>query len=241
MTQISDRALKIALVNFSGNVGKSTLGKHLFAPRLPGCVVFTVESINSSTLDGEQVSGKHFKKVIEEMTLHGNVVVDVGSSNVEQAFAQLKDLDDAHEDFDYFVVPCVPDMKQQRDTLELLTQLQEFGVPGSKIKVILNYVPKGEVPESLFPTVLGYCTEMGIGWGTVYYNEVFELLNDSTVDEAAASLDDVTARIKEIQAAPVDAQDKDELRQLASVRTTARLAKGVKKQFDEIFGTLFNE
>ncbi|HEY9280668.1 MAG TPA: StbB family protein [Eoetvoesiella sp.] len=232
---------KIAVVNFSGNVGKSTLTKHLLAPRLPDCEVIPVESINTTNVDGEKVSGKHFKKVIEEMAMHGNVVVDVGSSNIEQAFAQLKNLDDAHEDFDYFVVPCVPDKKQQRDTLELLTRLQEFGVPGSKIKVILNYVSQDEVPESLFPSVLGYCSEMGISWATVYYNEVFELLVGSTVDQAAANLDDVTARIKEIQAKPVDEQDKDELRQLASVRTTARLAKGVKKHFDEIFGALFND
>lgn len=94
----------------------------------------------------------------------------------------------------------MPDGKQQNDTLELLTQLQEFGIPGSKIKVILNYVPRDEVPESLFPSIVGYCSEMGISWATVYYNEVFELLTKSTVDQVVANLDDVTARIKEIQA-----------------------------------------
>lgn len=232
---------KIAVVNFSGNVGKSTLTKHLLAPRLPNCEVIQVESINTTNVDGEKVSGKHFKKVIEEIALHQNVVVDVGSSNVEQAFTALKDLDDAHEDFDYFVVPCVPDGKQQNDTLELLTQLQEFGIPGSKIKVILNYVPRDEVPESLFPSIVGYCSEMGIGWATVYYNEVFELLSKSTVDQVVADLDDVTARIKEIQAKPAEEQNKKELRELSSLRTSGRMAKGVKKHFDEIFGTLFNE
>lgn len=232
---------KIAVVNFSGNVGKSTLTKHLLAPRLPKCEVIQVESINTTNVDGEKVSGKHFKKVIEEIALHQNVVVDVGSSNVEQAFAALKDLDDAHEDFDYFVVPCVPGDKQQNDTLELLTQLQEFGIPGSKIKVILNYVPREEVPESLFPSIVGYCSEMGIGWATVYYNQVFELLTKSTVDQVVANLDDVTARIKEIQAKPDEEQNKKKLRELSGLRTSGRMAKGVKKHFDEIFGTLFNE
>lgn len=232
---------KIAVVNFSGNVGKSTLTKHLLAPRLPNCQVISVESINTSSVDGEKVSGKHFKKVIEEITLHENAVVDVGSSNVEQAFAELTDLDDAHDDFDYFVVPCVPADKQQRDTLKLLTQLQEFGVPSSKIKVVLNHIPKDETPESLFPSVLGYCSEIGIGWAAVYYSQVFEALAGITVDQAAANLDDVTARIKDIQATPADKQDTEELRQLASIRTTARMAKGVKKHFDEIFRTLFNE
>lgn len=239
---------KLALVNFSGNVGKSTLSKHLFAPRLHDCLVIPVESINASAVEGEKVSGKHFKKVIEEMALHENVVVDIGSSNIEQAFAQLKNLDDAHEDFDYFIVPCVPDKKQQHDTLELLTRLQEIGVPGSKIRVILNYVPQDEVPDSLFPTVLGYCSEAGIKWATVFYSEVFELLDGSTVDEAAANLDAVTARIKELQDTSIEEmgdkeqkQHKAQLRKLASVRTTARLAKGVKKRFDEIFGALFND
>ncbi|BBL35990.1 hypothetical protein Nstercoris_02269 (plasmid) [Nitrosomonas stercoris] len=232
---------KIAVVNFSGNVGKSTLTKHFLAPRLPGCEVIQVESINTTNVDGEKVSGKYFKKVIEEITLYENVVVDVGSSNVEQAFTALKDLDDAHEDFDYFVVPCVPDGKQQNDTLELLTQLQEFGIPGSKIKVILNYVPRDETAENLFPSIIGYCAEMGIKWATVYYNEVFELLTKSTVDQVVANLNDVTARIKEIQAKPAEEQNKKKLRELASLRTSGRLARGVKKHFDEIFVTLFNE
>lgn len=232
--------MKIAVVNFSGNVGKSTLTKHFLAPRMKDCQIIPVESINTTEIDGEKISGKHFKRVIEEMALHQNVVVDVGSSNIEQAFIQLKSLDDAHEDFDYFVVPCVPDKKQQSDTLVLLTRLQDFGVPGSKIKVILNYVPQDEETTSLFPDVLGYCADMGIGWGVVFYNEVFELVSGKTVDEAAASLEAITEKIKEAQALPADEQDKDELRTLASVRTTARLAKGVKKNFDHVYQVLFN-
>jgi hypothetical protein len=233
--------MKIAVVNFSGNVGKSTLTKHLLSPRLPGCEVISVESINTTDVEGEKVSGKHFKKVIEQIAMHSNVVVDIGSSNIEQAFIQLKNLDDAHEDFDYFVVPCVPDKKQQNDTLVLLTRLQEFGIPHSKIKIILNYVPTDEEPESLFPKVLGYCSDTGIKWGVVFYNEVFELLSGATVDEAASDLEKVTARIKQIQSLPENEQDKEELRTLASIRTAARLANGVKKQFDSVFEALFND
>lgn len=232
---------KIAVVNFSGNVGKSTLTKHLLAPRLPDCLVIPVESINASKIKGEKFSGRDFSKVIEEMVVAENVVVDIGSSNVESAFAELINLDGAHEDFDYFVVPCVPDDKQQGDTLSLLTRLQDFGVPGSKIKVILNYVPQDKTVESLFPMVLGYCTDLNIQWATVFQSKIFSLLTDSTVDEAAASLDDVVALIEEKQVKPAAEQDRQELRQLAGVRTTARMAKGVKKNFDEIFRTLFNE
>ncbi len=29
--------MKLTVINFSGNVGKSTVARHLLAPRIPGC------------------------------------------------------------------------------------------------------------------------------------------------------------------------------------------------------------
>ena len=39
--------MKLAVVNFSGNVGKSTIARHLLAPRIPACQFVAVESINA--------------------------------------------------------------------------------------------------------------------------------------------------------------------------------------------------
>ena len=39
--------MKLAVINFSGNVGKSTVACHLLAPRIPDCQVVAVESINA--------------------------------------------------------------------------------------------------------------------------------------------------------------------------------------------------
>lgn len=39
--------MKLAVLNFSGNVGKSTVARHLLAPRIPGCPLVAVESINA--------------------------------------------------------------------------------------------------------------------------------------------------------------------------------------------------
>ena len=39
--------MKLAVINFSGNVGKTTVARHLLAPRIPGCQVVSVESINA--------------------------------------------------------------------------------------------------------------------------------------------------------------------------------------------------
>ena len=38
---------KVAVVSLSGNVGKSTIAKHLLLPRMPGAEFIAVESINA--------------------------------------------------------------------------------------------------------------------------------------------------------------------------------------------------
>lgn len=36
--------MKVAVINFSGNVGKTTIARHLLAPRIPGAEVVSIES-----------------------------------------------------------------------------------------------------------------------------------------------------------------------------------------------------
>ncbi|MCK7494813.1 MAG: hypothetical protein MZW92_29645 [Comamonadaceae bacterium] len=45
------RQMKVAVISFSGNVGKTTIARHLLAPRIPGAQLIAVESINAE--DGE--------------------------------------------------------------------------------------------------------------------------------------------------------------------------------------------
>ena len=39
--------MKVAVINFSGNVGKSTIAKHLLASRMPNAMSYSVETINA--------------------------------------------------------------------------------------------------------------------------------------------------------------------------------------------------
>ncbi|MDA1379185.1 hypothetical protein PCI56_05650 [Plesiomonas shigelloides subsp. oncorhynchi] len=43
--------MKVIVINFSGNVGKSIVAQHLLKPRIDNSVVIAVESIN---FDGSQ-------------------------------------------------------------------------------------------------------------------------------------------------------------------------------------------
>ncbi len=76
--------MKLAVINYSGNVGKTTVARHLLAPRVPDCQVVAVESINAD--DGQPVTirGRQFAQLQEFLQSVDNVVVDIGASNVEE-------------------------------------------------------------------------------------------------------------------------------------------------------------
>jgi hypothetical protein len=76
--------MKLAVINFSGNVGKSTIARHLLAPRIPRCHVIAVESINADESQSMTVRGKQFAELQEFLQTASDVVVDVGASNVEE-------------------------------------------------------------------------------------------------------------------------------------------------------------
>ena len=56
--------MKVAVINYSGNVGKSTVAGHLLKPRLKDAPIFSIESINQGAeadgLDVEVMKGKKF-------------------------------------------------------------------------------------------------------------------------------------------------------------------------------------
>src|SRR3990167_8067080 len=135
--------MKVAVLNNSGNVGKTTVARHLLAPRMGNCPILFVETINEGG-DASQFKGRGFRQVLIELALLDSAVVDIGSSNIESVFAQLHRLHDAHEDFDFYVVPTVSSQKQQRDTVNTLNALLEIGVETSRIKLVFNMVEPGD-------------------------------------------------------------------------------------------------
>ena len=75
--------MKIAVVNFSGNVGKSTIAKNLLKPRINDAEIISVETINSAEVDGQQMKGSQFRQLSEQLLLTDSAIIDVGSSNID--------------------------------------------------------------------------------------------------------------------------------------------------------------
>ena len=148
--------MKVAVINFSGNVGKSTVARHLLAPHMHDAQVISVESINSDATADDAIRGKQYGDLLQALALTDNAVVDIGASNVEDLMNQMKQYRASHEDFDYFVVPTVAKAKQQRDTISTIDALAKIGIPANKIRLVFNMVEPDETSERMFSGLFEY-------------------------------------------------------------------------------------
>lgn len=229
--------LKIAVLNFSGNVGKSTIARHLLSPRMNDAQIFPVESINSDGSDSEASRGRDIVKVQMEMMLVDNAIVDIGSSNIEDVIAVWSQNPGMHEDFDYFVVPVVPAMKQQRDTISTIDALSALGVPAKKIRLVMNHVDLKDDPETVFSALFEYQKD----------EKKFTLKQDAVVhsNPLYTNLANATASISDILADKTDYKelnktitDRDEKVRNLQMLSLQRGAAGVVTELDAVFKAL---
>jgi hypothetical protein len=229
--------MKVAVINFSGNVGKTTIARHLLRPRLPGAELIAVESLNADDGQGQALRGRQFGELQEYLQTVDSVVVDIGASNVEELLALMRRYQGSHEDFDAFVVPTVPALKQQEDTISTLLELSRMGVPSARIMLVFNMVePDAEVRQS-FAVVLAFLAEHPIAQADpacrLGANEIYERVKGTDADLVALAHD--STDYKGLIAGADDTAAKLALAQKLAIR---RLAMGVVPELDGCFAAL---
>lgn len=234
--------MKVAVINFSGNPGKTTLVDNLLGPRM-NAPKFEIETINAGSAtdtDAERLKGKDYGGLQEDLMTLDSAIVDVGASNVEEFIKQMGQFDGSHEEFDYFVVPAVSEKKQQADTVNTIKTLAGLGVPAKKIRVVFNKVEledADDVPR-LFGTVFGLHAETKCFTlrpeAVVFKNEIFDRLRTlkKTVSEIVADETDYRAMLRE-------AKDEDAKAHAVSMISAQRLAKSANKNLDDVYKALF--
>lgn len=229
--------MNFLIMNFSGNVGKSTIARHLLLPRLDNAQLIPIESINSDGSEDEQLRGKQFGEVLEMLPLCDNAIIDVGASNVEDLVNLMKKYSGSHEYFDYFIVPTVSKNKQLKDTISTIDTLEEIGVPAKKIIVVFNMVDDSEIVENSFSSIFQYHADnknFNLKKNAVISdNELFTRLKDSTLS-VADILNDPTDHKALIDAT----QDKKEKVSLMRQSANKMLAATVKKELDAVFKSI---
>lgn len=234
--------MKVAVMNFSGNVGKTTVAGHLLKPRMGNAPIFSIESINAGAdadgLEVEKMKGKKFGELVDELMPLDAAIVDIGASNVEDFLKLMQQYHGSHEEFDCFVIPVVKEKKVQADTVNTIRALQQLGIERKRIRMVFN---KLEVDDSVtedFAPLFGLAaSEKSFvirSDAVIYANEVFERLK--TVGK---SLGDITADSTDYRAQLRTAADASEREHCVRMVALKRLAVSANKNLDDVYLALF--
>lgn len=228
--------MRVAVINFSGNVGKSTLARHLLAPRLNTDLI-TVETINADE-GGESIKASQYDELQGHLLTNDVAVIDIGASNIEAFIHAMTQYRRSHEDFDYFVVPVVKESKQQKDTIATIDALSALGVPAKKIRVVFNKMAIEDDVHSDFGAIFGYAIEekkcVVRPEAAVFENDVFERSKalGKTISEILADSTDFRAKLKE-------AKDEHEKEHCVQMILAKRLADSANDNLDAVYKVLF--
>lgn len=235
--------MKVAVLNFSGNVGKTTLATNLLKPRIRNAPVYAIESINadeaSNGVDVERMRGRRYGELQERLMSLESAIVDVGASNVEEFLKLMQQYHGSHEEFDYFIVPVVKEKKQMADTVNTIRVLSSIGVPRHKIRIVFNMVEVDDVIEEEFAPLFGLA-ELEKSFtlnskAVIYANEVFDKLKEigKSLVEVDADPTDYRAKLRQLRG--------DEEKELCiKMVAIKRLAVTATKNLDTAFHETFN-
>jgi hypothetical protein len=230
--------MKVAVINFSGNVGKTTVAGHLLKPRMGDAPIFSVESLNvDASADGlevEKMRGKKFGDLQEQLMMMDSAIIDVGASNVEEFLKMMQQYAGSHEEFDCFIVPVVKEKKQQGDTVNTIRALSKIGIPKGKIRLVFNMVEVDESVEDEFAALFGLAqAEKSFTLNpsaVIYSNEVFE-----KIKTVGKSLGEVTNDPTDYRAKLREAEDDDEKEFCVRMVAIKRLAVTANQNLDAVF------
>ena len=227
--------MKIAIVNNSGNVGKSIIANQLLKPRIPYCEIIAVESINDDGTDNEKLKGNQFDKIIDKIFDFDNAVLDIGSSNIESFLAKMKKFKGTEDDIDLFIVPTVNEVKQIKDTISIINQLSDMNIPKDRICVVFNKISDDDIITDCFYELFGMEDNVTINeHAVIYLSELFSRLTELNMSISDIADDPIDYR----QLARAE-KDRVKRSRLTQKYATKALAKGVKENLDTVFSIIF--
>ncbi|RQO59364.1 hypothetical protein DBR47_12010 [Paucibacter sp. KBW04] len=229
--------MKIAVINFSGNVGKSTVARHLLLPRIHGAELIAVESVNADGGGNQALRGRQFVELQEYLQTIDSAVVDIGASNLEELLSLMQLYRGSHEDFDYFIVPTVPALKQQQDTIATLIELGRLGVAPERVRLVFNMTEATTPIEESFYMLLAFLAEQPLAQVNtacrIRMNDIYARTRGNRTDLTTLANDGTNYK-----ALIVKTPDIQEKLALAQKLATQRLANWVVPEHDACFTAL---
>jgi hypothetical protein len=229
--------LKVAVVNNSGNMGKTTICESMLKPRIEGAEVVKVESLNYDGTEDEKLHARDFNLILKRIGVADKVIVDVGASNIEEFISQMESYEDSQEDIDFFIVPVIPMDKQQVDSVATVATLLDIGVNPERIKFIFNMADKIVPFERQFRIFLdgmkAYKKVKINSNSIIYHTNVFTMLTKMNKSFVEVSCDD-----RDFRSLIRQTESREERERLSEEQSVKRLVNGVNKDLDIAFANL---
>lgn len=231
--------MKIALINYSGNVGKTTIARDVFKRRLPAYEVVSVESVNNDGQESVIIRGDDGENLHVEIIYNDGLILDIGSSNLEAFFRSSAKEAEILNRIDLFVLPVTPERKQQQDTIKTIKDLLEAKVAPSKIYVICNQVvidPLNPV-EEIFSVLKKVTAQYKISMDFRNIIEKHTLYSSGRNISEMLSEEDFMAKMQEAKTAG----NREEARKYAVKIARQSSLRNLDKKYQEIFDRLMNK
>ncbi|TFW28468.1 StbB family protein [Duganella callida] len=235
--------MKVAVLNYTGTVGKTTIAAHLLSPRMNNAPIFAIETINETAggngLDVEKIRGDKFRDLFKKLMVIDDAIIDVGASNVEAFLDGMVKFEDSHMEFDSFVIPVTSGSKEQKETISMVSTLSDFGIPAEKIHLIFNRV-ESDVAEEFGP-VLNFVKKskscIANPEAAIFENELFDMLSVKklAIGDVLADETDYKAKAREL-GKDGDAKQKSHYSDMHIIKA---LSKSVNRNLDTVFAALF--
>ena len=231
--------LKIAVLNNSGNVGKSMICELLFQPRIPNSQIIKIETINDDGTDDVKISAKDTSTVRDLIDTTDIAIIDVGASNIEAFINSFKKMDDIINDIDFFFIPTTPKPKQLKDTIKTITDLMFMGVSSERIKIIFNMRDEDFSLEKQYSSIFSspFIAELNLEQSCNQFiipeTELFDL-----ADEAHLNYKEVINDTRDFKALIRATKDREERSFLSIQRTIHSLFKNFDRNLDLAFNSI---
>lgn len=246
MTNLPNLPESFIVLNFSGNVGKSTIVTNVLSPRMQAAEIITVESLNEGDgredkEDGkrERITARNARRIFEKVAMaEDGILVDVGSSNIELLINEFQRFQGAEELFDLWVIPTIGERKQFQDTCQTILFLNTLGIPKERIRVVMNRADPKNLKEQ-FSALFSFHREHPIfmlsDQACLPECEVYEIAKASrlVVYDVANGKRDYRSEMKE-------ADDIAEKERLARMYSVSLLAKSQEAAHERVWNALVN-
>ncbi len=231
--------MRIAILNYSGNVGKTTIARDIFSYQLQDHELINIESVNNDGKETMVIRGEDGDQLYTEIMVNDDLILDIGSSNLEAFFRTSDKESEIIESMDIFVIPVTPEKKQQFDTIKTIQDLLKMKVKPGAIHVVCNQVIDDPMTpiEEVFDKIIEGASRAKINLDTDNVIYKHDLYNSGLSLREMIRTEDFRAMMEEAK----KAGDKEKAREFAKKHIRQRKVSGLLATYEKIFKKIYGK